>query len=79
MPFEGYELLGWRGAFYVFGLIGVCWCPLWLMYAHERPEDHPLIAPEELEYIQRGYLALGQHDINSSNLESGYNDNMVIT
>ena len=71
---QGYELLGWRGAFYVFGLIGVCWCPLWLMYAHERPEDHPLIAPEELEYIQRGYLALGQHDINSSNLESG-NDN----
>ena len=51
----GYEILGWRGAFYIFGLIGVAWFPVWMYLGYERPEDHPRMTTEELSYIQRGY------------------------
>lgn len=52
---DGYEILGWRGAFYVFGVIGVLWFPFWMYTAHEKPADHPRITQEELDYIHRGY------------------------
>jgi MFS family permease len=50
----GYEILGWRGAFYIFGLIGVAWFPVWMYLGYERPEDHPRMTVGELSYIQRG-------------------------
>ena len=48
---QGYELAGWRGAFYCFGLVGCLWFPFWLYFAHEKPADHPSISEEELAYI----------------------------
>jgi hypothetical protein len=45
---------GWDTVFYIFGSCGILWYPIWLLYAHERPEDHPGISAEELAYINRG-------------------------
>lgn len=42
----------WRLLFYVFGLVAIAWVPLWLYFTYERPEDHPLITQEELEFIK---------------------------
>lgn len=44
----------WEWVFYLFGLWGVVWFPLWAMYAYERPEDHPGIDREELMLIGEG-------------------------
>jgi len=45
---------GWDTVFYVFGVVGILWYPLWVLCAYERPEDHPGISAEELAYINKG-------------------------
>ena len=45
---------GWDTVFYLFGSLGMLWWPMWHYCAHERPEDHPTISAEELEFITRG-------------------------
>lgn len=42
---------GWRSAFLVTGALGFIWVIFWLMY-YKRPEDHPRLSKEELEFIQ---------------------------
>ena len=42
---------GWESVFYVFGLIGLIWCILWMMIVKERPEKDPYISKEEKNYI----------------------------
>lgn len=50
----------WEWVFYLFGLWGIVWFPLWAMYAYERPEDHPGIDREELMLIGEGeFLSCG--------------------
>lgn len=58
-PLMAWMLLmwGWRIAFVVTGAIGFFWVVLWLIFYH-RPEDHKMITPEELDYIQKGKLEL---------------------
>lgn len=51
---QGYELAGWRGAFYSFGLVGCLWFPFWMYFAYEKPQDHPDLSAEELAYIRDG-------------------------
>lgn len=46
--------LGWPFVFYIFGALGLIWCPLWYMLVTDRPEDHPSIRPAELQHIQDG-------------------------
>ena len=43
--------LGWKSAFIVTGALGFIWVIFWLLY-YRRPEDHPKLSKEELEYIQ---------------------------
>jgi ACS family hexuronate transporter-like MFS transporter len=48
----------WRPVFLVTGSLGLLWLLLWrALYC--RPEDHPRLAPAELEYIQRGRATAG--------------------
>jgi MFS family permease len=52
----GVDWGGWPSVFYVFGTIGVLWFPIWAWLAHESPDVHPSISPEELAWIQEGVL-----------------------
>ena len=45
---------GWQSIFYVFGLIGLAWFPLWCYAAHESPHVHPYITKEEIHLIHAG-------------------------
>lgn len=44
-------LLGWRGAFCVFGLVGVAWCLLFSRWFRDKPEDNPEVNTAELTLI----------------------------
>ena len=44
---------GWRMAFLLPSLAGVCWLPLWL-YLYREPEEHPWIRGRESEHIFSG-------------------------
>lgn len=50
----GLTIGGWDTVFYVFGLMGVLWYPIWVLCAYELPADHPSISKEELDYIIKG-------------------------
>ena len=43
----------WRPVFLVSGSLGVLWLIAWRGFYH-KPEEHPRLAPAELEHIQRG-------------------------
>ena len=45
---------GWPSIFYVFGLAGLIWFPLWAIAAHESPAVHPYITKEEILFIYGG-------------------------
>jgi MFS family permease len=45
---------GWPSIFYVFGLAGLLWFPIWAYLAQESPASHPYITKEEVLYINRG-------------------------
>jgi hypothetical protein len=45
---------GWASVFYVFAIVGICWFPYWIVFAYERPEDHPKISEKEIELINEG-------------------------
>lgn len=51
---DGSDAGGWPAVFYIFGLSGILWGPLWFMRAYDRPEQHPHITKEELAYINAG-------------------------
>lgn len=42
---------GWQWAFIITGMIGLIWLLFWWLI-YERPEKHPKLSKEELEYIQ---------------------------
>lgn len=46
-------LAGWRESFLVTGLIGAVWAVAWWFF-YRKPEEHPKITQEELDYIQAG-------------------------
>lgn len=41
---------GWRVAFIATGLVGFVWLVFWILL-YRKPEDHPLLSKEELNYI----------------------------
>lgn len=49
----GESLGGWQTVFYLFGLLGLLWFPVWMYVVSETPSSHPTITEEELEYILR--------------------------
>ncbi len=52
---------GWQAIFYVFGLAGLLWCPLWIYAAYESPSVHPYITQEELDFMRTGMLPVRLH------------------
>ena len=55
---NGEEWGGWQSIFYLFGLMGLLWFPVWMLVAHESPAVHPTISVEEVLFINRGTCLL---------------------
>ena len=51
----------WRPVFLVTGSLGLLWLLAWRAL-YRKPEEHPRLAPAELEHIQRGRAAQGLTD-----------------
>jgi sugar phosphate permease len=47
-------LLGWRAAFYAFGLLGVVWAIAWFAYYRDTPEEHHRVNQAERDLIAGG-------------------------
>jgi MFS transporter, ACS family, glucarate transporter len=54
--------LTWRGAFVLFGLLGVTWCVAFALWFRDRPADHPGVNPAERDLIAAGRDADPAHD-----------------
>ncbi|XP_065341535.1 sialin-like isoform X1 [Cloeon dipterum] len=54
LPLSGYlaETFGWASIFYVFGVIAIIWCIVWLIVVSETPQEDKQITEEELDYIR---------------------------
>lgn len=50
------EAYGWEMAFIIIGALGFVWMGFWI-YLYEKPEKHPKVSPEELEYIQQDIIS----------------------
>jgi len=47
------NFLGWRGLFFVSGVIGILWAVLWY-FVYRDPHEHKSVSKEELDYIEKG-------------------------
>jgi MFS transporter, ACS family, glucarate transporter len=47
-------LVSWRGAFILFGMIGVAWCVAFWWFFRDHPHDHPSVNAAERTEIERG-------------------------
>lgn len=47
-------LVTWRGAFALFGLIGIVWCAAFARFFRDHPHDHPRVNAAEQIEIERG-------------------------
>jgi MFS family permease len=43
---------GWRGAFYLFGALGIAWCIAWAYWFRNRPEEKPQVNAAERALIR---------------------------
>eukprot|EP01037_Dinobryon_pediforme_P037254 gene37254-44629_t len=48
---DGTNFGNWPCLFYIFGLLGLFWSPIWAYRAYECPESHPFISISEKEFI----------------------------
>jgi sugar phosphate permease len=46
--------VGWRAAFYAFGVLGVVWSAVWFFYYRDTPEEHAGVNVAERELIAGG-------------------------
>src|SRR3954471_5796139 len=44
---------GWQTSFVFFGLVGLAWAAAWFTWYRDRPEEHPSVNAEELEWIRQ--------------------------
>lgn len=58
-PLITYILLhyGWRWSFWASAMIGLVAGVVWFLIARDKPEQHPLVGPEEASYIRAGLPA----------------------
>lgn len=66
-------LLNWRGAFCLFGCIGLIWCVLFARWFRNRPEEKPEVNAAELALIRRDTAA------DSQNAHSGVPWRKIVT
>lgn len=50
-------VVGWRGVFLIFGLLGFLWAAMWLRWFRDRPDQHASVNAAELSHITRGIVA----------------------
>ena len=50
------KAFGWEMAFIIIGALGFVWMGFWV-FMYDKPENHPKVSPEELEYIQQDIIA----------------------
>lgn len=43
---------GWEMVFHTFAFLGPVWCLIWWKFGKDKPELHPKISKQELDYIQ---------------------------
>ncbi|VDK62814.1 unnamed protein product [Anisakis simplex] len=43
---------GWPSVYYVFGIAGIVWCAIWLLYGSDTPSVHRFISQEEKEFLE---------------------------
>ncbi len=53
------QLVGWRGAFVVFGIVGVVWVALFYFWFRDSPREHPSVNAAEVALIEQGAAAPG--------------------
>jgi sugar phosphate permease len=58
--------VGWRGAFYLFGLTGVAWSAAWYAWYRDVPSDKPELTCEELREIGDTSSRLPGHSVSWS-------------
>jgi MFS transporter, ACS family, glucarate transporter len=46
-------IVSWRGAFLMFGLVGVIWCVVFALFFRNHPRTHRLVNQAELQEIER--------------------------
>jgi len=46
-------LLGWRGVFLFFGVLGIFWALAWYRWFRDKPEEHKSVSASELAYIRQ--------------------------
>ncbi|MCC6589362.1 MAG: MFS transporter [Bryobacterales bacterium] len=46
--------MGWRGAFALFGAVGLIWVAIWAWWYRDDPAAHPAVNPAELAEIEQG-------------------------
>jgi MFS family permease len=61
---NGVDIGNWPCLFYLFGIVGLIWSPIWWLTASNTPESHKSITSEELEYIKAG-RSITRREINS--------------
>ena len=52
---------GWRLSFWVSALLGLVVGAIWCWLARDTPEEHPWVAPQELEFIRAGLPDSNNH------------------
>jgi MFS family permease len=65
--------VGWRGAFWIFGSVGIVWCVFWWKWFRDDPEKHPDVSPQELALIREE----GPHREQKLKFESLLNLNLL--
>lgn len=48
------ELVGWRGSFYIFGVIGAIWAAAFYYWFRDNPAEHPAVNEAEVNLILAG-------------------------
>ncbi|XP_035206704.1 vesicular glutamate transporter 1-like [Stegodyphus dumicola] len=66
MPLAGYLCEngfagGWPSVFYVLGILGCIWFIFWCCLAYSKPADHPRVSKEEVDYILKGQIQIGEY------------------
>jgi MFS family permease len=54
------QLVGWRGTFAVFGVLGLVWVVGFFLWFRDSPRDHPRVNAAELALIEQGSGAVGK-------------------
>ena len=56
-----FRFVSWRGAFVIFGALGLVWSLFFYRWYRDRPEDHPSVNAGELELLREVHQNAGSH------------------